>query len=463
MKSLIVYCRSISLRPWSFDRQSQTPVSNMFSFGEPSAIRRCEKYPIEMLACTERQLVRTYPRGTRFDSANYPAMTMWQCGVQMVALNFQYPDVHMHLNQGLFRLNEGCGYILKPKVMRLPNQEVEFDPRMTTPHPDVTPVNLEIELLSGQRLCYWQRRCLSCAVDIHTYGIRHDTDAFSMSTAQSTDLLWPQWQEGQHVLKKRILMPELCLVYFRVEVTRGARASRKTSVYGQNCIPLISLLPGIKYVPLRTPGGELIPESGLFLRIKKEDSRRTDPLRRKAGQDGGGAKRGVAQQRRKLTHQRELSGDPEVDVNQSIFPLSNVREGLANGSRHPDYECDDEEEDDDDEFKVRRSATSPPLLESITRSHLLRESSPSNDQGQTHTPEIRDEGKQNVREIRISAEVHDLESSSLHPPTQQAAGNKPQLISIEPSATELEGGGGGGEIELEIEVAGTKTFSLTYV
>ena len=64
------------------------------------------------------------------------------------------------------------------------------------------------------------------------------------SVAQSTDLLWPQWQEGQHVLKKRILMPELCLVYFRVEVTRGARASRKTSVYGQNCIPLISLLPG---------------------------------------------------------------------------------------------------------------------------------------------------------------------------------------------------------------------------
>ena len=58
-------------------------------------------------------------------------------------------DVHMHLNQGLFRLNEGCGYILKPKVMRLPNQEVEFDPRMTTPHPDVTPVNLEIEASSA--------------------------------------------------------------------------------------------------------------------------------------------------------------------------------------------------------------------------------------------------------------------------------------------------------------------------
>ena len=50
------------------------------------------------------------------------------------------------------------------------------------------------------------------------------------------------------------------------------------------------------------------------MRIKKEeeDSRRTDPLQRKAGQERGGAKRGVAQQRRKLTPQRELSGDPVI-------------------------------------------------------------------------------------------------------------------------------------------------------
>ena len=55
----------------------------------------------------------------------------------------------MHLNQGLFRLNGGCGYVLKPDVMRRADHEegrVDFDPRMTTPHPEVTPVNLEIEV-----------------------------------------------------------------------------------------------------------------------------------------------------------------------------------------------------------------------------------------------------------------------------------------------------------------------------
>ena len=126
-----------------------------------------------MLACSEQQLIRTYPKGVRFDSSNYSPIPMWTCGMQLVALNWQYPgtssaiqfihanskscmfcfvrmstmvvlpallqiitlsypsfllllsfrppDVSMHLNQGLFRLNGGCGYVLKPEVMRKPS------------------------------------------------------------------------------------------------------------------------------------------------------------------------------------------------------------------------------------------------------------------------------------------------------------------------------------------------------
>ena len=169
-------------------------------------------------------------------------------------------------------------------------------------------------------------------------------------------------------------MPELCLVYLKVEVTSGGAAGKRV-LYGQNCIPLVSLLPGrwggrgreggregrkeggkeggreelgecwegsggvgkkeregekgwkgerreggrvgreerkasvfqgvhptfflffclllgIKFVPLRTTGGELIPESGLFLRIAKEEE---------GGRKEGG--RNVAGGRRKLSHQ----------------------------------------------------------------------------------------------------------------------------------------------------------------
>ena len=90
-----------------------------------------------MLACTERQLVRTYPSGLRTDSSNYSPVPLWNHGIQMVALNVQTPGkfiyvlcnyhacvtyIHtglsMFLNQGKFRQNGGCGYILKPQVMR---------------------------------------------------------------------------------------------------------------------------------------------------------------------------------------------------------------------------------------------------------------------------------------------------------------------------------------------------------
>ena len=45
----------------------------------------------EMLACAERQLVRVYPKGARFDSSNYNPVPLWNLGIHMVALNYQYP------------------------------------------------------------------------------------------------------------------------------------------------------------------------------------------------------------------------------------------------------------------------------------------------------------------------------------------------------------------------------------
>ena len=49
-----------------------------------------------MLACTERQFVRTYPHGTRVDSSNYDPIPLWNHGVHMVALNVQTPGKELH-------------------------------------------------------------------------------------------------------------------------------------------------------------------------------------------------------------------------------------------------------------------------------------------------------------------------------------------------------------------------------
>ncbi len=129
----------------------------------------------------------------------------------------------MHLNQGLFRLNGGCGYILKPAVMRKEAMEAgdsaPFLPDATKPIPGVPPVDLEIEvcashllslsltwvhsspplsshpllsltisfslkLVSGQRLCPWSKKATSVSVEIHTYGINHDCDSMTPASVR---------------------------------------------------------------------------------------------------------------------------------------------------------------------------------------------------------------------------------------------------------------------------------------
>ena len=74
------------------------------------------------------------------------------------------PDVYMHLNQGLFRLNGGCGYVLKPEVMRRPEPgagPTPFLPDMSEPHPDVPTVDLEIEVsVYSMHCCFESNGCI---------------------------------------------------------------------------------------------------------------------------------------------------------------------------------------------------------------------------------------------------------------------------------------------------------------
>ena len=72
----------------------------------------------EALDATRRALLRVYPKGTRIDSSNFHPQASWNCGAQMVALNFQTPDEGMRLNRTRFRMNRCSGYLLKPADMR---------------------------------------------------------------------------------------------------------------------------------------------------------------------------------------------------------------------------------------------------------------------------------------------------------------------------------------------------------
>ena len=44
LKELIVYCRSVTIKPWNWNLQRETSVSEMFSFGEPTAVGLCKDF-----------------------------------------------------------------------------------------------------------------------------------------------------------------------------------------------------------------------------------------------------------------------------------------------------------------------------------------------------------------------------------------------------------------------------------
>ena len=82
--------------------------------------KQTKKHPNEVLKYNASRLIRIYPDNLRFDSSNYDPVTCWNFGCQVVALNYQTPDLPMQLNRGRFRDNGNCGYVLRPPFLNPP-------------------------------------------------------------------------------------------------------------------------------------------------------------------------------------------------------------------------------------------------------------------------------------------------------------------------------------------------------
>lgn len=70
----------------------------------------------QWITYNETHLSRVYPSGKRVDSSNFSPVTGWSTGCQLMAINFQTPDLARRLNDGRFRQNGNCGYVLKPNL-----------------------------------------------------------------------------------------------------------------------------------------------------------------------------------------------------------------------------------------------------------------------------------------------------------------------------------------------------------
>ena len=85
------------------------------TFSLPVNTLRFQVGSCQMQRLTARQMIRVYPRNTRFDSANLDPLPCWRAGAQLVALNLQTVDLATQLHHALFAHS---GYVLKPKELR---------------------------------------------------------------------------------------------------------------------------------------------------------------------------------------------------------------------------------------------------------------------------------------------------------------------------------------------------------
>uniref|UniRef100_A0A7N8WIF4 Phosphoinositide phospholipase C n=1 Tax=Mastacembelus armatus TaxID=205130 RepID=A0A7N8WIF4_9TELE len=215
----------------------------------------------EFVQYNTRQLCRIYPSGLRTDSSNYNPQDMWNVGCQIVALNFQTAGLEMDLNDGLFRQNHCCGYVLKHDFMRDGN--TQFTPEKPEERKDYRPLRLSIQVISGQQLPKVNQKegsIVDPLVRVEIYGVPQDQAKEETSHINNNGFN-PVWNETLNFI---IHTPELALVRFVVE--DYDKASRNDFI-GQFTLPFTCIQAGYRHIHLLSKDGTAIPPASIFVNV----------------------------------------------------------------------------------------------------------------------------------------------------------------------------------------------------
>ncbi|KAK9124500.1 hypothetical protein Sjap_014102 [Stephania japonica] len=234
------------------------------SLSEQSLAKAAKRHGTDLVRFTQRNLLRVYPKGTRFNSSNYSPLIGWTHGAQMVAFNMQGYGRSLWLMQGMFRSNGGCGYVKKPDILleRWPHNQV-FAPKMMFPVKKTLKVS--IYMGDGWNLDFnrtyfdaYSPPDFYCKVGIA--GVPADS---KMRKTETKDDEWTPVWDAEFWFP--LTVPELALL--RIEVFEYD-VSEKDDFGGQTCLPVWELKPGIRAVPLYSHKGEKFESVRLLVQFQ---------------------------------------------------------------------------------------------------------------------------------------------------------------------------------------------------
>uniref|UniRef100_A0A8C3A6T0 Phosphoinositide phospholipase C n=1 Tax=Cyclopterus lumpus TaxID=8103 RepID=A0A8C3A6T0_CYCLU len=245
------------LPPEQDGSEGETPPSS-----PSSPWRLTTESPEDLVMFTKRTLTRVRPSSVRLDSSNPNPQGYWKGGVQLVALNQQTPGAMLDLHRGRFSQNGGCGYVLRPAVMR---DEVSYFSAHTQGRvPGVPAQTLRIKVISAHNLPKPQGsgakgEVIDPYVVLELHGVPADcAEQRTRTAAQNQDD--PLFDE---TFEFRVNMPELALLRFVVLDDDYIG----DDFIGQHSVAFECLQPGYRNVPLLGMAGDPLPHTSLFVHV----------------------------------------------------------------------------------------------------------------------------------------------------------------------------------------------------
>ncbi|KAJ3099203.1 hypothetical protein HDU97_003355 [Phlyctochytrium planicorne] len=270
----------------------------MLSISESKALPALSKHREEWIQHTLNHLSRVYPGPIRLNSSNFDPITFWDCGVQMVAMNFQTFDRGLQINRALFAANGRSGYVLRdPSTWKsigdMSNGGEQAGSNEVIPGSEKTEVDLEkagigsrnpnghytlsVLLISAHQLPKakeendgtvmdpvveievaspdaevqrYRTKPISGSGDVQVLNIKHTSELFEVALSLLVMILTPPCSN-------------------RFQVTDGD-SKLTTEVVGTYTIALTNLELGYRHIPLLNRRGEVIRFSTLFVRLNIE-------------------------------------------------------------------------------------------------------------------------------------------------------------------------------------------------
>ncbi|KAG7538351.1 C2 domain [Arabidopsis suecica] len=234
------------------------------SLSEQLLEKAVASYGADVIRFTQKNFLRIYPKGTRFNSSNYKPQIGWMSGAQMIAFNMQGYGRALWLMEGMFRANGGCGYVKKPDfLMDAGSNGQGFYPKDNS-CPKKT---LKVKVLMGDGWLLDFKKTHFDSYSPPDFFVRvgiagAPVDEVMEKTKIEYDTWTPIWNKE---FTFPLAVPELALL--RVEVHEHD-INEKDDFGGQTCLPVSEIRQGIRAVPLFNRKGVKYSSTRLLMRFE---------------------------------------------------------------------------------------------------------------------------------------------------------------------------------------------------